>query len=144
MRTLLTIAIALAVAGSALASDAHKLAAGTWGGQGIKMEVGVASTTFEFDCGSGSIKVPIALSSDGNFSVQGQYQVEAGSPARDTTISTEDDAQRSQPADEAASTRYSGKLKAGKMSLELFDSAGRSLGKFELRRGAVARLRKCM
>lgn len=54
---------------------------GTWGGNGVAVDVGVGTVATRFDCAHGSMVAPVALDREGRFSATGAYVVDAG-PSR--------------------------------------------------------------
>jgi hypothetical protein len=128
----MTILISLLVAAGLAQSSAGNTVTGDWGGQHVRLSIprdGRAEV--EFDCGHGSLDVPLAPGKNGGFSVQGRYVAERGGPTlKDVTVP-------SQPA------RYEGSIAGQRMTLRVAIGGGDTLGPFELTRGGRARLVKC-
>jgi hypothetical protein len=123
--------------------DAEKrtLETGLWGGPHVRFDVRENGAAIEFDCGYASIDHRIPVDADGRFDVLGTYE-SAGGPARATTAN-EDAASNSRPT--GRSIRVSGVVSGTTMTLKIvvIDET-QSLGRFELRRDAAPRLRKCL
>jgi hypothetical protein len=115
---------------------------GTWGGRGVRLDVGASGARLEFDCAHGRINGPFALDRAGRFEARGTYTREGG-PARVGA----DVPDGVRPADEGAETfeaSYAGRVEAGKMTLSVtLSPGGARLGPFRLARGEQATLVKC-
>jgi hypothetical protein len=108
------------------------LTQGDWGGEHIRLSVGDSSAEVEYDCAHGTINVPILLSA-GEFSAVGSFTREHGGPVREGELVLP------QPA------RYSGTVLGDYMKLTVtLTDEQRAVGTFELRRGADARVFKCL
>jgi len=107
---------------------------GRWGGQGAALTVVENSATVEFDCAMGYIRQPIALESDGRFSIPGEFVPDTGGPGR---LSDADP--RGSPA------IFSGEVSDSRLLLHVdMPDEGRSIGPFTLIRSQAATLEKCL
>src|ERR1051326_6119587 len=66
--------------GRAVAGE--KLAAGVWGGDHVRMEVGENGVNFEFDCGAGQTVGAVVPDAEGRFDVKGTFNAEHAGPVR--------------------------------------------------------------
>ena len=107
-----------------------RVADGTWGATGVRLEVTGDTAVIEFDCAHGTLKGPLTLDGQHRFSVAGAFVRERGGPQR------EDD-----PPPEAAT--YSGQVEEETMNLAVRVGAT-DIGAFRLTHGGEARLRKCL
>jgi hypothetical protein len=108
------------------------LAAGTWGGQHVSMEVTASRTTIEYDCAHATIDQKIALDREGRFDVSGTQFAERGGPVR------QDSESAGYPA------RFAGQVSRGVMTLKVTNSESKEvIGTFRLVHGQQARLMKC-
>lgn len=105
---------------------------GTWGAQGISMEVTETGAEIGYDCAHGSITEKIALDGKGHFSARGRHVREHPGPTRN------DEDQNGQAA------TYSGSVSGDTMTLTvtLADSK-ETVGTFTLTHGSSGRLRRC-
>jgi hypothetical protein len=105
---------------------------GTWGGDGIRMDVTKRGAKIEFDCAYGAIDEPLMTGSDGRFRFKGVLVMERGGPVR------EGQEAKSLPAS------YTGSLSGQQMTLTVtITDTGQTIGTFTLTRGKAARLTKC-
>jgi hypothetical protein len=103
---------------------------GTWGGQGIRLEVTANAATVEYDCAHGTIAGPLKLDK-GKFSLPGTHITERG-PIR-----------LNDPRKPAA-VNFSGWTDGKKMTLTVtLAEDNQNIGEFTLTRGNEGRLRKC-
>lgn len=112
------------------AENTKSVAAGTWGGEHIILEVSQKSAEAEFDCAHGQITQPIALDKHGDFDVAGTFTPEHGGPVQ------RDEVPASAPA------RYSGHVEGNTMTLTIVLEKEK-LGPFTLTHGNQPLLRKC-
>jgi hypothetical protein len=112
------------------ASRLDRVPSGQWGGEHVRLTVGEAGATVEFDCAHGTLDEPLVLDASGHFDVKGSLVGEAG-PIR------KDDAGSSRPA------RYRGHTDGEHMTLEVTVDEGESAGTFSLAKGGSAKLVKC-
>jgi hypothetical protein len=105
---------------------------GTWGGQGIAMEVVKTGATIQFDCGDAEITGPIRTNKRGSFDSQGTFTKSGPGPTRIGQS-------RSIPA------RFQGKVASKSMTLTVTDAkSGDSLGTYTLKQGVAVRLHRCL
>jgi hypothetical protein len=111
----------------------QRIANGSWGGQGIHLEVNEKSAKVEFDCAHGAIQGPLAIDGKGAFSLKGTFTRERGGPVR------------SDEKESGESAIYSGTIKGQTMTLEVrLEGQDQPLVSFELTQGKTGRLRKCL
>ena len=112
-----------------VAASGAPLAAGTWGGAHVVLEISAAGAELEFECARGRIDAPLRPDAKGNFAVSGTYTPEhAGPVLRDE--------------DELAAARYTGHVKGASMTLTVVLKESK-LGPFSLTREARTVLKKC-
>jgi|SRR3954447_18626696 len=110
--------------------SANTIAAGTWGGEHIALEISRNGAEIEFDCAYGQIRQPMALNAHGDFDLLGTFTPNHGGPVlRDET-----------PA--RLQARYSGHVHGDTMSLTVSLEKDK-VGTFTLSRGQQPSLRKC-
>jgi hypothetical protein len=108
------------------------LAAGSWGGQHISLEVTAEGAIAEYDCAHGTISQGITLDQRGRFSVQGFHVSEHGGPVRE-----------GQQADRIP-VQFTGRVSDKRMYLTVRRrSSGKLIGSFALIFGQEASLVKC-
>ena len=131
MRPIAALTVLLALAGCT--STVPESLVGPWGGQHIGLIVGAAGAEIEYDCAHGRITEPLLPDSDGDFVALGEHVNEHGGPIH------EDEVPDRHPA------RYIGRVRGSGMTLrvELTDTA-RTVGTFELERGANPNVFKCL
>lgn len=116
--------------GRALTSD--RLAAGVWGGEHARMEVGEGAVNFEFDCAAGSIDRAVVLDKEGRFDAKGTFTMQHAGPV------LRDEAANSRRA------RYAGRVRGDTLTLTVtLAEPEEDAGTFTLRRGSEGRLTKC-
>ena len=114
-------------------NNMQRIANGSWGGQGIHLEVNEKSAKVEFDCAHGTIQGPLTIDSKGAFRLKGIFTRERGGPVR------------SDEKESGESAIYSGTIKGQTMSLEIkLEGQDETLVSFELTQGKAGRLRKCL
>lgn len=129
---------ALAVAAATLGpgpsgGDTKRIAPGTWGANGIAMEVTKAGARIEYDCAHGTIGGPILLDAEGRFDVRGQHFPEHGGPVREGEDSN------GQPV------RYTGHVAGDTMTLTVTpEGSDTAISSHTLVRGKTGRVRKCL
>lgn len=112
-----------------MAASGTLLAAGTWGGEHVILEISAAGAELEFDCAIGRIDAPLRLDARGDFAASGTFTPEhAGPVLRDENALGE--------------ARYTGHVEGASMTLTVTRAAGK-VGPFTLTRGARPRLKKC-
>lgn len=125
---ILPIVVAMLLPGS----NMQRKISGTWGGQGISMEVTDSGATLDFDCASGAITEAIALDNAGKFSVKGRFAPHRPGPTR------EDDDNQGQPA------TYSGVVDGENLTLTItLTKNSEKVGDFTLGHGKMGRIRRC-
>ena len=106
---------------------------GTWGAQGISMEVTDSGADIGYDCAHGSITEKIVLDSQGHFSARGRHASEHGGPIR---LGEE---KNDRPA------TYRGSVKGDTMTLTVtLSGSDETVGTFTLTHGKSGRLRRCL
>lgn len=109
-----------------------RVAKGIWGGPNVHVEVTEGGARIRFTCARGSIDGPVALDSEGRFSVKGTFAAEGMGPQR------EDDPPPSGPA------VYSGVVRDRKMTLTVtVEADDNARGTYELTQGENGRVRRC-
>jgi hypothetical protein len=104
---------------------------GRWGGDGFSLLVTTDSASARFACAYGELRVPIPLSSEGAFSVEGDFVREIG------------------PAALGNPARYEGQVRGIRISLRVlvtdtvFGTGTSTLGPFEGLRDGEARVAYC-
>lgn len=104
-----------------------------WGGQHIGMVVLTGGATIEYDCASGTIDEPIAVGSQGSFTVKGTHTRGHGGPLMIGEVPDR------HPA------RYTGSTDGKSMTLNVtLTDSNQTLGTFTLTRGAAPAVLKCL
>jgi len=107
---------------------------GEWGGEHIRLVVGGAGASVEFDCATGRINGPLRTNAEGRFEAAGTWTPERGGPARP--------GQR-RPADRSA--LYRGWTDGDTMRVEVtIPDLNLELGPFLLHPGRTPLLDKCV
>jgi hypothetical protein len=106
---------------------------GTWGGEHVRLTIGMASSLLEYDCAHGSIDQPFTVDAAGRFDLAGVHVVETPGPVREGDESVQ------HPA------RYTGSTdgKTLTFTLTLTDS-NQTFGPFTLTLNAPGRVVKCL
>ncbi|HXM36996.1 MAG TPA: hypothetical protein VN920_17495 [Pyrinomonadaceae bacterium] len=105
---------------------------GTWGAQGIAMEVTDNGAEISYDCAHGSITEKIVPDAQGHFSARGLHVREHPGPIR------RDEDRRGQPA------TYRGSVSGDTMTLTVILSDSKeTVGAFTLTYGKSGRVRRC-
>jgi hypothetical protein len=105
---------------------------GTWGADGISMEVTDSGTEIRYVCAHGSITEKIVLDCQGHFSVRGRHVRERPGPTRI------DEDQNGEPA------TYRGAVNGDTMNLTvILSNSNETVGTFTLTHGRSGRLRRC-
>jgi hypothetical protein len=114
-------------------TNVQRVSNGTWGGQGIHLEVNEKSAKVEFDCAHGTINGPMTLDSKGEFKLKGTFTRERGGPVR------------SDQNESGAAATYSGSIKGETMTLDLkIEGQDQPLASYILTQGKAGRLHKCL
>ncbi len=108
------------------------LAAGSWGGRGVSLNVDADGARVEFDCAHGRMG-KLSLGAGGAFEAAGVFVAERGGPSQINEKENE------------RSARYSGKVAGKTMTLSVtLEGASASPLTFTLTRGRTGRLAKCL
>jgi len=119
--------------GVTASGESRRVAAGSWGGMGIRIEVTETGAQIEYDCAHGTISEPLLLDADGRFDVKGLHFREHGGPVR------EGEEARGDPV------RYTGRVTGENMTLTVrSEGSDTHAGSYELVRGKTGRLHKCL
>jgi hypothetical protein len=106
---------------------------GSWGGQGIVMEIAADGISLTFDCAHGTINDELKIDKDKRFEVPGSFTRERGGPIRENETP------------EAAAAIYSGLIDGDTLTLTVTLTKNKeNMGTFSLMRGKTGRLRRCM
>jgi len=108
----------------------RRIPTGTWGGQHINMKVGAKSASIEYDCATGTIRGPMVVDSEGNFTLRGTHRMQRGGPVR------ADETPNDHPA------TYTGSIKGNTMTLNLKLSDS-DVETFTLEKGKEGELFRC-
>ena len=118
-------------AGSSEATQDHLT--GSWGGQGIVMEIGADGIALTFDCAHGTITDELKIDKDKRFEVPGSFTRERGGPIRENETP------------EPSAAIYSGVVDGDTLTLTVTLTKNKEdMGTFSLMRGKTGRLRRCM
>lgn len=105
---------------------------GTWGGEGISMEITDNGASLEFDCATGRITEAIVPDSAGKFTAKGLFARQRPGPTR------EGDENDGQPA------TYTGVITGDSLTLTItLTRNDEKAGTFTLGHGKPARIRRC-
>ena len=108
------------------------VAAGSWGGQHVRLEVERGGAEIEFDCAHGRINARLRPGRDGRFNAAGTFVAERGGPVREGA------SEAGEPA------RYTGRVKGKTMTLSVrLTDSNTDVGTFTLTHGRAADLVKC-
>jgi hypothetical protein len=108
------------------------VAAGSWGGQHVRLEVGPDGAEIEFDCAHGRINARLRPGRDGRFDAAGTFVAERGGPVREGA------SEKGEPA------RYTGRVKGKTMTLSVrLTDSNTDVGTFTLTHGREPELVKC-
>jgi hypothetical protein len=108
-----------------------RVAAGTWGGQGIAMEVTEKGATLDYDCAHGTVDEAMTLDGSGRLEARGVHAREHGGPVREGES-------KGQPA------VYSGRVDGDTLTLTVkLAGSDEVIGTYTLVRGKQGRIRKC-
>src|SRR5256712_6671991 len=100
------------------------LLSGDWGGPHAALSAAADGATLQFDCGRGSITVPVQLDAQGRFDVAGEYVAQPGGPVA--------------PGDSGEAARYGGVVSGRQLTLTLTRTrTGVSPGPFLVRLGTA-------
>jgi hypothetical protein len=104
---------------------------GVWAGDHARLDLAPSGGTIEYDCAHGSVSEPLRADADGHFAAMGFHVREHGGPVRDGE------------AVDSVRARYLGSVVGDRLVLQVVVGAD-AIGPFVLRRGATARLWKCL
>ena len=106
---------------------------GSWGGQGISMEIAESDATLNFDCAHGTISEVVVADSNGKFEVKGLFTKERGGPIREGEST------------EGSPAIYSGVVDGENLTLTIILTKNQEkVGTFTLEHGKTGRIRRCM
>ena len=106
------------------------LLSGDWGGPNAALSAAADGATLQFDCGRGSITVPVQLDAQGRFDVAGEYVTQPGGPVA--------------PGDTGEAARYGGVVSGRQLTLTMtLTATGASQGPFVLSLGTTPHLVPC-
>ncbi len=111
-------------------AKAHPVQKGTWGGEGVILEVTPGGAEVEFDCAHGQIIQPMTLDRKGNFDWAGTFAPEHGGPVLNSETGSAD------------KVRYTGHTD-GKIMTLMVVLENEKLGPFSLTYDRQPNLRKC-
>jgi hypothetical protein len=110
----------------------QNIKSGTWGGEGIALDVEDGSATVEYDCANGKINGPLKLDDKGQFVLSGTHVREHGGPIRRDEVRT------------GLAATYSGCTDGKRMTLRVtLTNSKEVVGDYELEYGRTGRIRKC-
>jgi hypothetical protein len=128
---LLLMACAACGAGDAVSPDGvtARVPEGTWGGEGIALDVKDTTAAVEFDCAHGTLSGPLRLDSQHRFSVAGEFTRERGGPVRRDELPP-------------AAATYTGRLDGDTLTLTV-GVEGKEIGPYRLTKGRQPNIHKC-
>ena len=139
------ILILINTCGGAVINNMKELPGGSWGGQGIVLEVTETGATLEYSCANGTVDQKFELDQEGRFDLKGTQQSETGGATRATTANESRPTGLQKPGANRTQVRYTGQVQGQTMTLTVtLSDTGQNLGTFILTRGAPGRLRKCL
>lgn len=106
---------------------------GSWGGDGIRLDVTQSGAKVEYDCAVGTIDEAIRPDAEGHFEARGTHVFERGGPRHPG---------ESPPTPHKAVYRGRTDGKSMQLAVRVADG-GREVGRFSLSLGRPARLNKC-
>ena len=106
---------------------------GPWGGEHIGLVVAESGAAVEYDCAHGTIDAPLSVASDGRFTASGTHVREHGGPIREGEVP------------DVHPAAYTGQVRGDRMTITVRETdTGTTIGTFTLKRGANARVLKCL
>jgi hypothetical protein len=126
----LLVGLLLLISVTAETRKMRRIPTGTWGGPHINMKVGAKSASIEYDCATGTIRGPLVVDSEGNFTLRGTHRMQRGGPVRT------DETPNDHPA------TYTGSIKGNTMTLHLKLSDS-DVETFTLEKGKEGELFRC-
>jgi hypothetical protein len=134
-----------ACGGAVVNVNMKELPGGSWGGQGIVLNVTENGATIEYSCANGAVDQKFELDQEGRFDLKGGQQTETGGATQATTANERRPTDLQKPGANRTQVRYTGQVQGQTMTLTVTRSdTGQNLGTFILTRGAPGRLRKCL
>src|SRR5713101_1621248 len=129
---LISHSVGLQLAGihTAVRAKTHAVQKGTWGGEGVILEVTHKGAEVEFDCAHGQIVQPMTFDRKGDFDWAGTFTLEHGGPVLNNET------------DNADKARYTGHTEGKIMTLTVVREKEK-LGPFTLTYDKRPNLRKC-
>ena len=122
---------ALCLGGGPANGKPDRVASGTWGAQGISMEVSERGASIDYDCAHGTVGEAMMLDGSGLFEARGVHVREHPGPVREGESN-------GRPA------VYSGKVDGDTMTLTVkLAGADEIVGTYTLVHGKRGRIRKC-
>jgi hypothetical protein len=122
----------VACASSPTGPGNERLPSGTWGGDGVRMQIGADSTRLEFDCAHATIDEPFTFDGGGRFNLAGRFTFERGGPISEEGLP-------SRPA------HYRGTVNGDRLDLTIaLLQPDETLGSFTVIRARIARITKCL
>ncbi|MGI9626874.1 MAG: hypothetical protein ACR2QM_08570 [Longimicrobiales bacterium] len=132
---IVTLAVALSLIAASCSDPLPNgpLPQGIWGGEGVRMEITSAGATLEFDCASGTIDEPVAVT-DGRIDVDGTFTLGQGGPVLEDEVP------------DTRTARYLGTARGNTLTLEVrFEGLGGAAPPtYVLTRGDEGLLRRCL
>ena len=117
---------------SPTSADDASVAAGSWGGDHLLLDVTSLGATAEFDCAHGTVDAPLTLDSSGRFDLPGTFTREQPGPTR------QDESMPTLPA------RYRGVSANSTLTLTvMLTDSQETVGAFTVQHGVEPRLTKC-
>lgn len=104
---------------------------GAWGAPHAALTLTDTGGSIEYDCASGGLSSPVRPDAAGGFAIDGVHVRGHGGPVRIGEVP------------DSVPARYVGRVSGDRMTLRVLVGAD-TLGPFELRRGAEARLVRCL
>ena len=109
-----------------------QIAAGSWAGNGIRLEIGDKGAVVQLSCAEGEITERLMAVGHGNFIGSGTYTGRTAGPQREGGGDRQD-------------VTYSGRLDGKTMSMKIVNSrSGETIGEFELELNKRTRLQRCL
>ncbi len=104
---------------------------GSWGGEGIGLEITEEGARVEYDCAHGTVDHRIVPDRRGRFEARGMHSEERGGPAREAPVG-------------GYPVRYAGRVEGNEMKLKVTRAAdGDVIGNFSLIRAREPSIVKC-
>lgn len=115
------------------AGQGESVTTGTWGGDGVRMQVAEDGAAVEFDCAHGKIEHKLMTEQGGRFSAKGTYAKESFG------------AEYEKGEEKGAPATYTGRTDGKTMTLTVrLTRTNEQIGPFTLAHGRSVRLTKCM